>query len=134
MARERIATRMANYATHDDTAVFSLLALCHTPKKASQASKANVANETNEYSEGNGANQTNGTSNTNEDGPSTTAAAPTANNDDEDDGGVRRAAARKGDYTPAVHSWLKKLADKGILQRLATGEPDEPIIEGDEMG
>ncbi|CAK7205607.1 hypothetical protein SEUCBS139899_008385 [Sporothrix eucalyptigena] len=112
MARERIATRMRNYAAFDDTAIFNLLALCHTPKIL-KAGETNGANGTNE---------TNGTTNS--------EPMPT---DDDDEGGVRRAAARKGDYTPAVHSWLKKLADKGVLQRLATGEPDEPLGEGDEM-
>ncbi|EFW99842.1 ubiquitin carboxyl-terminal hydrolase [Grosmannia clavigera kw1407] len=38
---------------------------------------------------------------------------------------VARAAARRSDYTPAVHSWIKKLADKGVLRRLATGEAEE---------
>ncbi|CAK7237643.1 hypothetical protein SBRCBS47491_010059 [Sporothrix bragantina] len=112
MARDRIAARMSNYAAYDDTAIFNLLALCHTPRKAAQ----NEANGVNETAEANGAGEN----------------AATVE-DDVDDGGVRRAAARKGDYTPAVQSWLKKLADKGVLQRLATGEPDEPLVEGDEM-
>ncbi|ERT02646.1 hypothetical protein HMPREF1624_00947 [Sporothrix schenckii ATCC 58251] len=118
-ARERIATRMAKYASYDESAGFSLLALCHTPKKENAAGQANESNGVGELNNG-----TNGTSKW---GP------PTTNSNDEDDSGVRRAAARKGDYTPAVHFWLKKLADKGVLQRLATGEPDDQIIEEDEM-
>ena len=37
---------------------------------------------------------------------------------------LRGAAARKGDYTPAVYCWLKKLADKGLLRQLATGDDE----------
>ncbi|EPE03369.1 ubiquitin carboxyl-terminal hydrolase [Ophiostoma piceae UAMH 11346] len=37
---------------------------------------------------------------------------------------LRVAAARKGDYTPAVYCWLKKLADKGLLRQLATGDDE----------
>lgn len=112
MARDRIAARMSNYAAYDDSAIFNLLALCYTP--------------TAEANEANGTNGTNGT-----DGARRNSIAATG--DDADGGGVLRAAARKGDFTPAVHTWLKKLADKGVLQRLATGEPDEPLAEGEEM-
>lgn len=122
MARERIATRMAS-AAYDSNAVFSLLALCHTPRKTKG---------TNNASEANGAHETNG-SNGDATNRMTGNGHPATNNDDEDDGGASRAAARKGDYTPAVHTWLKKLANKGLLRQLATGEPDEPILEIDEM-
>ena len=115
MARDRIAARMSTYAAHDDTAIFNLLALCYTPSKAAK-SETNGAN---------GANEMNGTN--------STVQTRSTVDDDAEDGGVCRAAARKGDYTPAVHYWLKKLADKGVLQRLATGEPDEPLIERGDM-
>ncbi|CAK7262885.1 hypothetical protein SEPCBS57363_000273 [Sporothrix epigloea] len=116
MARDRIAARMSNYAAYDDSAIFNLLALCHTPP-----AKPDVAN---------GTGGTDGTDGTDGTRSNSFAAA----GDDADGGGVRRAAARKGDYTPAVHTWLKKLADKGVLQRLATGEPEEPLAEGEETG
>ncbi|CAK7266385.1 hypothetical protein SEPCBS119000_002002 [Sporothrix epigloea] len=114
MARNRIAARMSNYAAHDDSAIFNLLALCHTPMATKTAEVKGT-----DGTAGFDGRRTSGTAVVDEDG---------------NDGGVRQAAARKGDYTPAVHSWLKKLADKGVLQRLATGEPDKPLAEGDEMG
>lgn len=118
MARERIAKRMGDYSAYDDTAVFSLLALCHTPKEKGKGG------------DGDGGVDASASA------PAPDPAVGGAGDDDGagDDGGIRRAAARKGDYTPAVHSWLKKLADKGVLRQLATGEPDEGVGEGDELG
>ncbi len=90
---------MSAYAPFDDTAIFSLLALCHTPREEKDG---DAGNETKDDGDG------------------------------DDDG--RRAAARKRDYTPAVHCWLKKLADKGVLRRLATGEDDKEEEKEEKKG
>ncbi|OAA56960.1 ubiquitin carboxyl-terminal hydrolase [Niveomyces insectorum RCEF 264] len=110
MARDRIDGRMQAYAPYDDMPFFSLLALCHTPKEGEQDTNGGGLPDRDSFPEGRG---------DDDDGND--------GNDDDDDDDGSRAAARRRDYTPAVHAWIKKLADKGVLRRLATGKEDEEV-------